>query len=73
MTTKRDSQNKDLEPIIIMLLALLRLQSQGNKIDTATKQKIVQSLNRARYSQLNIASIVGISATDVNKYLKKAR
>lgn len=62
--------NKALEPILVILMAILRSNPQY-KLEDTTKERIVKALARAGYSQNNIASMVGSSATDINRILKK--
>lgn len=67
---KKHDKNIDFEPLIVILFTLLKTLSPNQKIDIVTKEKIIRSLDSAGYSQLEIASIIGASATDVNRAVK---
>jgi len=69
---KVEEQNfdKNLEPVLVILLAILRGISSSKKIDEITRDRIIKSLDRAGYSQGNIASMAGVSPNDVNRVLK---
>lgn len=74
MKRKVNEQNtNELEPLVIILSALLKEMSPNKKISTDVRDKIVKSLGSVGYPQLKIADILGMSATDVNKVLKKKK
>lgn len=63
--------DQNLEPVLVILLAILKGTSSNKKIDAVTRDKIIKSLAQAGYSQVNIASMLGVSPNDVNRALKK--